>query len=89
MYTRRNRAFTLIEILVVIAIIGILAAIILASLSTARARGADAKVQEQLVGLRNSAEIYFGGKSIFWKPRFIFLVKKIQIELAVLFCIEK
>jgi prepilin-type N-terminal cleavage/methylation domain-containing protein len=54
-----KRGFTLIELLVVIAIIGILASIILASLATARSKGNDAKVQEQLKSIGNAAEIYY------------------------------
>ena len=55
----RNKGFTLIELLVVIAIIGILSSVVLASLNTARAKGADAKTKAQLAGLRAAAEIYY------------------------------
>ena len=55
----RTKGFTLIEILVVIAIIGILSSIVLASLNTARAKGADAAIKADLAGIRPQAEIFF------------------------------
>ena len=57
---RTQKGFTLIELLVVIAIIGILSAISLASLSTARNKADDAKVEGQLSSMRAAAEIYYG-----------------------------
>lgn len=43
----------------VIAIIGILSSVVLASLNTARGKGNDAKVKAQLSGLRAAAEVYY------------------------------
>lgn len=54
-----SQGFTLIELLVVIAIIGILSSVVLSSLSSARVKAYDTKVQAQLSHIRNSAEIYF------------------------------
>lgn len=53
------RAFTLIELLVVIAIIGILSSVVLASLNTARNRGADAAVKSNLANARAEAELFY------------------------------
>ncbi len=55
---RQSRGFTLIELLVVIAIIGILSSIVLASLNSARSRGADAAIKSNLNTVRLQAEIF-------------------------------
>lgn len=56
---RLERGFTLIELLVVIAIIGILSSVVLASLNTARGKGADAAIKSNLANMRAQAEIYY------------------------------
>ncbi|HEX5774954.1 MAG TPA: type II secretion system protein, partial [Candidatus Paceibacterota bacterium] len=53
------RGFTLIELLVVIAIIGILSSVVLASLNTARNKGADAAIKSNLAAARAQAELYY------------------------------
>ena len=54
-----KKGFTLIELLVVIAIIGVLSSFVLASLSTARSRGANTAVKANLSGIRANAEIQY------------------------------
>lgn len=54
-----KRGFTLIELLVVIAIIGILASVVLASLNSARDKGADAAIKSNLNNARAQAELYY------------------------------
>lgn len=56
---KRNSGFTLIELLVVIAIIGILSSVVLASLNTARGKGADAAVKSNLANARAQAELFY------------------------------
>ena len=56
---KKNTGFTLIELLVVIAIIGILSSVVLASLNTARNKGADASVKANLSGARAEAQIFY------------------------------
>ncbi len=58
-HKKADRGFTLIELLVVIAIIGILSSVVLASLNTARNRGADAAVKSNLANARAEAELYY------------------------------
>ncbi len=53
------KGFTLIELLVVIAIIGILSSVVLASLNTARNKGADTAVKSNLAGARAQAELFY------------------------------
>jgi len=54
-----TKGFTLIELLVVIAIIGILSSVVLASLNTARNKGADAAVKSNLANARAQAELFY------------------------------
>lgn len=55
----KNRAFTLIELLIVISVIGILSAIIIASLNNARARARDAKRMVDLKNIQTALEMYY------------------------------
>ncbi len=54
-----TRGFTLIELLVVIAIIGILASVVLASLNSARDKGADAAIKSSINNARAQAELFY------------------------------
>ena len=60
---KKNKGFTLIELLVVIAIIGILASVVLASLNTARGKGADAAIKSNINNARAQAELYYDGNA--------------------------
>ncbi len=55
----KEKGFTLIELLVVIAIIGILASVVLASLNSARSKGADASIKSNLANIRAQAELWY------------------------------
>jgi prepilin-type N-terminal cleavage/methylation domain-containing protein len=54
-----SRGFTLIELLVVIAIIGILASVVLASLNSARDKGANAAAISSMNNARAQAELFY------------------------------
>ena len=58
-----TKGFTLIELLVVIAIIGILSSVVLASLNTARGKGANANVKSNLANMRAQAAIIYDSAS--------------------------
>ena len=64
MKNRQCKGFTLIELLVVIAIIGILASVVLASLNTAREKGADANIRSNINNMRAQAELYYDSNSL-------------------------
>lgn len=53
------KGFTLIELLVVIAIIGVLSSVVLASLNSARGKGANAGIKQNMNSLRAQAEVYY------------------------------
>jgi prepilin-type N-terminal cleavage/methylation domain-containing protein len=63
MHMNLRRGFTLIELLVVIAIIGVLASVVLASLNSARAKGADAAIKSTVNNARAQAELYYDSNS--------------------------
>jgi len=54
---KNKKGFTLIELLIVISIIGILASIVLVSLTTARTRARDARVISSLSQIRSMGEM--------------------------------
>jgi len=56
---RKQKGFTLIEMLIVVAIIGILSALILVGLSQFRMRGRDARRIADVKQVQNASEIYY------------------------------
>lgn len=54
-----KRGFTLIELLVVIAIIGVLSSVVLASLGSARSKGADSAVKSNLRSIKTMVDIIY------------------------------
>jgi len=53
-----NSGFTLIELLVVVSIIGLLASVVLTSLSSARSKSRDSKRLQTMIQMRTGVELY-------------------------------
>ncbi len=65
MNSKGARGFTLIEILIVIAIIGLLSTVILAALSTARRGARDAKRISELREMQTALELYYSDSEVY------------------------
>jgi prepilin-type N-terminal cleavage/methylation domain-containing protein len=62
---KHQKAFTLIELLIVIAIIGLLASIVLVSLNSARSKARDAKRKADLRNMTTALEFYYNEYGVY------------------------
>ena len=63
MKLKKNRGFTILELLVVMAIIGVLTAIVLLAINDARNKGSDGGVKSNLAGARAQAEVFYNSNT--------------------------
>lgn len=62
---KKQKGFTLLELLVVIALIGIFASIVMVALNSSRAKGKDSAIRGSLAGMRSQTQLYFGDNGNF------------------------
>jgi prepilin-type N-terminal cleavage/methylation domain-containing protein len=60
---KNSKGFTLIELLIVVAIIGILSAVVLTSLGSARSKAKEAIAKSQMASMRAQAELFASSNS--------------------------
>lgn len=65
---QKNKGFTLVELLMVMAIVSILATIVLSSLRDAKDRALDAQIKSDLAQVRNALELYANENNFIYPP---------------------
>ncbi|MCX6784425.1 MAG: type II secretion system protein [Candidatus Komeilibacteria bacterium] len=66
MFNGKKNAFTLVELLVTIAIIGILSTIVIISVSNARAKARNTKRISDLRSVRTGLDVYLSSNAVIW-----------------------
>lgn len=61
MKKREHKGFTLIELMIVIGVIGLLSAIVIVNMNSARLKATDARIKIELSSIKRSAELYYNG----------------------------
>lgn len=62
---RHHEAFTLVELLVVISIVGMLSSVVFAGVTTARVKGKDASRVQTVAQIRNALELYYSDNKVY------------------------